>query len=269
MCWKKIINWFNPPPPIYGEMLPATHRALIFSINDYPGTGNDLRGCLNDAKNWEKILKTWFGKFEILIYRDSQVTKKLFENTIKKAVSLLRPEDVLLIIYSGHGTQVFDPTGDESNGYDEALYLHDGAYIDNHFITILNGANPDAEIIVFLDSCFSGGFDRNLDQTQPRFLPLPTHKIRRKVRNHFARTVYEMNWILYSGCEEHQTSADAFIDGQYQGAFTYYALKELVNGMAYKTWFNQIRFWLPNSDFDQKPALKGRIDLLYNRVFNH
>ena len=27
-------------------------KALCIGINDYPGTGMDLRGCVNDADDW-------------------------------------------------------------------------------------------------------------------------------------------------------------------------------------------------------------------------
>jgi signal transduction histidine kinase len=31
--------------------------ALCIGINDYPGTGSDLSGCINDANDWSNILK--------------------------------------------------------------------------------------------------------------------------------------------------------------------------------------------------------------------
>ncbi|MGE5839594.1 MAG: caspase family protein, partial [Deltaproteobacteria bacterium] len=32
-------------------------RALCIGINDYPGTGSDLAGCVNDANDWAVLLK--------------------------------------------------------------------------------------------------------------------------------------------------------------------------------------------------------------------
>ena len=31
-------------------------RALCIGINDYPGTGSDLAGCVNDANDWAEAL---------------------------------------------------------------------------------------------------------------------------------------------------------------------------------------------------------------------
>src|SRR3989304_1432528 len=33
-----------------------TKRALCIGINDYPGTGSDLAGCVNDANDWTSVL---------------------------------------------------------------------------------------------------------------------------------------------------------------------------------------------------------------------
>ena len=34
-----------------------TKRALCIGINDYPGTGSDLAGCVNDANDWGDALQ--------------------------------------------------------------------------------------------------------------------------------------------------------------------------------------------------------------------
>ena len=57
MCWKKIVNWWNniqennpePPPPNPEQGL-QKNIALLFAINNYSGSSNDLQGCLNDQK---------------------------------------------------------------------------------------------------------------------------------------------------------------------------------------------------------------------------
>ena len=35
-------------------------KALCVGINDYPYEGNDLNGCVNDAKAWAKLLADHF-----------------------------------------------------------------------------------------------------------------------------------------------------------------------------------------------------------------
>lgn len=38
-----------------------TSKALCVGINDYPGSGNDLKGCVNDAKAWAELLIEHYG----------------------------------------------------------------------------------------------------------------------------------------------------------------------------------------------------------------
>lgn len=35
----------------------AEKTALCIGINNYPGTGSDLAGCVNDAKDWGSALE--------------------------------------------------------------------------------------------------------------------------------------------------------------------------------------------------------------------
>ena len=48
--------------------------ALCIGINDYPGTENDLSGCVNDANDWATALsKRGFATTKML---DKQATEK-------------------------------------------------------------------------------------------------------------------------------------------------------------------------------------------------
>ena len=47
---------------------------LCIGINDYPGTGSDLSGCVNDANDWAAVLK-WRG-FTVTSLLNRQATGK-------------------------------------------------------------------------------------------------------------------------------------------------------------------------------------------------
>lgn len=114
---------------------------------------------------------------------------------------------------------------------------------------------------VMADSCFSEsitramgiGFISKKHPTKSRFL-YPGIPPRRK-RNVLFKGV--LNHIVMSGCQEHQTSADAYINGQYVGALTCFASLALEKEMTYREWFNETRRYLPSRDFDQVPTLEG------------
>src|SRR3990167_6137769 len=124
-------------------------KLLSFGINDYPESANDLRGCVFDTKNVSSTLgEVTIGKhgadtavmvskvfkefgFDVRTILNSQATKKRFCDELSAMVLSAQKGDVIVIHYSGHGTQVSDKSGDESDGYDEALYLYDGPLIDD------------------------------------------------------------------------------------------------------------------------------------------
>jgi len=257
MCFKR---WFHKPDPVPTE--PANKRILLFAINDYPGSANDLSGCLNDIDDVEKMLNAAFPGFNILKFKDSQVTRKAFIDNITSAISLLRPGDELAVWYSGHGTYTYDKNGDEQDGYDEAVYLYDGMVIDDDIGAALKNIPDGATVLLCFDSCFSGTVTRNPHKN--RFID-PGLPRREKKRVRFNKA--EMNYIVISGCGEHQTSADAYIDGRYNGAFTYFALKTLAPGITYNQWIGRIHQYLPSKDFDQNPTIEGNSILLNKKVF--
>lgn len=129
--------------------------------------------------------------------------------------------------------------------------------------------DPGATVLVLLDSCFSGTATRviknNPHLIKNRFfdpgLP-PVEKLRSRVAK-----ADEIKWIAMSACMENQTAADAYIDGGYCGAFTYYALKSLRKGMTYIEWYQTIRHYLPGNGYDQAPTIEGPYELLNRKVF--
>ena len=253
MCWKR-----KKPDP----MLPASRRALLFAINKYGG-GNDLNGCINDQKDFIAKLNALFPGFDIRAWKDSEVTTGKFISELDSAIGVLRPGDTLIVHYSGHGTTVPDRSGDEPDEEDEALYVINGTVSDDIIGKSLQMIPDGATVVLFFDSCFSGTITRAVRKI--RFVPNPEMAGRKIIkRRHFAKS-FEMNHLVFSGCSEDQTSADAYINGRYNGAFTFYALYNLRPGITFNGWYSEIRKYLPSKDFDQIPTLEGP-NYLSNKV---
>jgi len=233
--------------------------ALLFGINNYGGFGQDLNGCINDVE----LAASRLNGFQIRKFLDKQVTVRNFINQVEYAIANSVENDVIYIHYSGHGTYVEDLSGDELDGYDEALYLYDGPLIDDKMNEMLQKIPEGVTVLLLLDSCFSGTATRN--PYRIRFMP-PTFEKVSHLR--VKRNWYEnMKWVVLSGCGENQTSADAEFDGKSYGAFTYFAWHTLKATMTYKTWHAKIREFLPSREFDQAPTLEGNSMLLEKRVF--
>ena len=248
MCFKR---WFKKPEL---QFTPNGKKTLLsFAINKYGG-GNDLRGCLNDQKNFCKMVKDAYPDFVIKQFKDADVTKRRFIEEVKRAIAELKEGYVLLLHFSGHGTQVIDRNGDETNGYDEGIVCIDGVVIDDDIADALRGIRDDASVDLFFDSCFSRGNTRNNPtEFRNKFIPNPEVHDNTPKRIRIPRE--DMKYAVFSACQEHQTAADAFLNNEYCGAFTCYLTKSFKTNITRGEWDKGVHEYLPSSVFDQDPAL--------------
>ena len=234
-------------------------KAICVGINNYPGTANDLKGCINDATDWDNLLKS-FG-FETELILDNQATKHTIVNKFDNLVTQADAGDVIVFTYSGHGTSVNDTSGDETDGYDEALYVYDGVLLDDSLRTTINKVKPGVQITVISDSCFSGTVTRALDADtpgQPRFFPtdvIPPGAIR--VKSFLSDE--DMAEVLVTGCDDSEYSYDAYINGRWSGAMSANAINVIKTdfNQTYLGFYNKLRDLLPSDTYPQTPQLEG------------
>lgn len=259
MCFAKLFRKKLKPP----DWPHSNKVALLFGINDYRKYEHNLRGCINDIK----LAASRLPGFQIRMFKDKEVTKANFAAQIKYALDNAQPDDIIYIHYSGHGTYCPDRNGDEADGFDEALYLYDGIYIDDDMNHCLRATPEGVTVVLLLDSCFSGTATRRFTDKR-RFMPPKKDIEQPKEHVRIKRKFYDyMSWVALSGCAENETSCDALINGVYNGAFTYFAMHTLLPDMTYKTWHQKIREFLPSRDFDQSPTIEGPDALVNKKVF--
>lgn len=198
-------------------------RALLIGIN-YHGQKGQLRGCADDVNNMKDFLKSNGYKdrdIDILVdsWDNKPPTKKKIISHMQELVRGAESGDSLFIHYSGHGGQIPDEfDGDERDGKDECIYPVDhkryGPLRDDQLYDILADLPKDAHLTAIFDSCHSGSV---LDL--PYMLDNDAiHQVQeRKVK----RRKMKARVILWSGCLDTQTSADATISGRKQGAMSY------------------------------------------------
>ena len=259
-------------------------HALCIGINDYPGTQNDLSGCVNDANDWAAALAA--RGFSVLRMLDSQATKAAMVAAMGGLVGKAVAGDTVAITYSGHGTWVPDQSGDEPDQRDEALCPWDigqgKALLDDELHALLSTRATGVRIILISDSCHSGSVTRGntseLDPGMPRarFLPpeawmgdvdLPA-AMPRRLAGGIARSGGD---LLMAGCLDTQYSWDTRFNARPNGAFTYYALKTLAKvgaSASYTQWFRAITpACLPTNQLPQNPHLFGSATARKWKVF--
>jgi len=266
--------------------------ALCIGINDYPGTGSDLAGCVNDARDWAQALR---GKgFEVAMLADKKATGKTMRAAIRAALDAARSGDHVVIQYSGHGSFVPDEDGDEPDGTDECLCPYDvdanGPITDDELFELYSARERGVKLLVISDSCHSGSVARFAPITTPptlrgrgapqrkvRFLPPEAFLSRRELAKLGARRATRTSSppgryaaLLMAGCQDTEYSYDAYFQGRPNGAFSFVALRALAKlelGANYAGWFKAIRRALPSQQYPQSPNLFGSSAMKRWKVF--
>ncbi|RYG33570.1 caspase family protein [bacterium] len=160
----------------------AETYAFMVGINDYPDVvdkdgkpmkdenGNivdaDLKGCVNDIKNYTDLLVNKFGvkPDNIKTAFDKKANTDGFLTGIKWLISSAKAGDQIIFVYSGHGTQFDDPEIDEEDKKQEAIVLADDKLVTGNLFKEVSQMTSKAGVnatFVF-DSCYSGGITRDV-----------------------------------------------------------------------------------------------------------
>ena len=261
-----------------------TRKALCVGINDYPGSEDDLKGCVNDAKAWAGLLVEHcaFPASDVKVLLDSQATKANMVAGLKALLAGAKAGDQLVFTNASHGTYVADDSGDEA--YDEAICPYDcdkHLLIDDELRELFAGLPAGVSLSVISDSCHSGTLTRaavaDMPDRRVRFLN-PAHLGKRVLKNPGAaqargRQRYpesQMKEVLLSGCRSTEYSYDALIGGMNHGAMTAMALKAIREANYEITWQQlhaRVCSLLDAADYPQHPQLEGNAANKKKRIF--
>lgn len=262
-------------------------RALLVGINDYEGV-NDLNGCLNDVTNMRNVLKTYLGfsNRDIRVLVDDRATKENIIYRLNWMVKNAKSGDFLVFHFSGHGSQIRDRDGDELRDHMDELLCPwdmnwDGCYItDDDLNAIFKRLPKNVLLEVFLDCCHSGtGLRENILGRPPelgpehpmlaRYLPPPVdiecrvegeEEELKPTKGFKSKDRSTVNHVLWAGCKDNQTSADAYINGAYNGAFTYFFcrhMRDTGGRISRKELLSRIRQSLRHDNYSQVPQLEA------------
>ncbi|MDD1750497.1 MAG: caspase family protein [Methanothrix sp.] len=263
----------------------AGRKALCIGVNQYQHLPDaTLRGCVNDVKNMESILTKFMGfaAADIVKLADDQATKINIMNNLKEMVDGAKAGKYNYLVFSmsSHGTQVPDTSGDEPDRADEAFcptdliqkgsqWDPDHVIVDDELHDLFVQIPKTVMLECFLDTCHSGtglkAIDLLLDR-KPRYLPPPSLeaflKVDGKRSRSLSKSLLESSYsspILWAACRSDQTSADAMINGTWNGAFTYYLCYEMnksQNKLSRKELLTKIRADLVKGHYGQTPQLE-------------
>lgn len=226
--------------------------ALCVGINEFEHLPKSswLQGCVNDARDLAGLLETGYGfpGSDISVLLDSQATKERVVAQLNALLDRAASGELQHIVFtfSSHGTQIPDTSDDEADRLDEAFACYDinnagdswdpATVISDDELFSLFARLPDGVLMdVVLDTCHSGTGLKSLDLLpgrRPRFLPAPTARGVAATEFSEPRALRDLvkagrgvKPVLLAACRADQTAADAYLEGRYNGAFTYNFIK--------------------------------------------
>lgn len=161
----------------------AENRALIIGISEYANPSANIPGPDVDIRLMTELAtRMGFESHQIQTLADSQATKgQIISEFETWLINSTTPQDKVLFFYSGHGAQIQDANGDENDGCDEVLIPYDidsagnNSIVDDDIARLLNRI-PAQEVLVIIDSCFSGTATKALLYEEDELAVTPTSK---------------------------------------------------------------------------------------------
>src|SRR5215470_7427746 len=261
----------------------SMNRAFLVGINAYPG--NELQGCVNDVNDMAEFLVSHCGfeENDIRLLTDGRATTDAITAHLQWLIDGVQDGDRLVFHYSGHGAQF--PVRDDSGKVvrvDECIcpvdfdWTEPHAIRDKQFNDLFSKVPKGVDFTWVSDSCFSGDLAREFlpPKRKIKSMPMPadiawrmrTAETIGAKRTSFEHVLKNFNAILVSGCAKRETSADAEINGRFNGALTYYFLQTLsaANGLTQtlEQAVARTRAALQQTGYTQHPDLEGSEDLM-------
>jgi hypothetical protein len=248
--------------------------ALLIGINTYkyPDRVSPLAGSLNDVEDMRNLL---IGKFQfppdnILVLKDSQATRAGIIEAIKgHLIAKAQQGDIVVLHYSGHGSQMKDATGTMISGIDETIVPYDSRDPEGKVFDISGAdlhpllaqlASKTSNLTFILDSCHSGTLIRG---ARVRSIPMDTRTPppvsgTREVMS--KPTEVTPKFAFLSAATSKESAFEHSVGGADHGAFTYFLTQELRTARAGATYRDVMDVVIGNVTANypaEHPSLEG------------
>jgi hypothetical protein len=235
---------------------PHRKLALLIGINKYKYSDPkidfyNLHGCLNDIHKMRNLLigKFQFKPDDVKMLANEQATHDGILNTIRSfLIDQTNPGDIVVIHFSGHGSQASDPS--KINQLDETIVPYDsrdpqGKVSDitgDELAKYVSELSAKTKFVtVILDSCHSGDLiGKGLQMGQARSIPPDRRKLPQgaqvatKAVEGFRRPNTTFAFIAAARSDE--TAKEYTVQGQTYGALTYFFTQEVAPAAGLQTY---------------------------------
>lgn len=195
---------------VEGKVRPNKDYALFISVTDYD-EWNDLRNPISDAEAIAKELKEEYG-FQTDILRNP-TRNEIYQKLEAYRQMTFASNSQLFIFFSGHG--------DFREATSEGFFIPKDGKLDDPFqdsyiphtrLERLVNNIPCDHILLAIDACFSGTFDRKIaiDRARPGIRPGSTTSLNEKQRFILRKLKHRSRLYLTSGGKERTPDGDRY-----------------------------------------------------------
>jgi hypothetical protein len=268
-----------------------SRRGLLIGIDAYHKIPK-LDGCVNDATLVRSLLVEQFGfpEANLTMLTNGDATRVAILAALDALVAATEQDDIVIIQYAGHGSQMTDREGLAPNGLDNTIMPVDseGWQGDNRDITddeihvrLVQLAAKTRHTTLLVDACHSATITRDAFGAKARFFPpdrrpvseLPPSPITDlsvlspRGRSASGWLPLGDTYVLLAGCRDEEVSYE-YKPPEHKGkiahgALTWFLCSELRRAGAGTTWrdvFERAAANVTANNSKQHPQMEGRID---------
>jgi hypothetical protein len=281
------------------ERAALTHWALLIGVSDYTNfpdaEGGDLPGAEHDARRVRDVLimKGYVPEQNIRLLLNGAATRAAIEESVTGWLAQnARPGDNVTIFFAGHGSQMWDESGDEDDGLDETIAPADVTATSTEYdisddtFNAWLGSLPTQNVVVILDNCNSGTGTRDVTPfSRGRLLARDMNAVPRPTATRRALPgqddasgfdATETRVLELAAAQPHQVAVDAFFpategaEAFHGGAFTTFLVQQLWKAgsdVTYEDVFKDAHEALKRNRFQQDPYLSTEVALKDRPLF--
>lgn len=256
-------------------------RALLIGIDQYISNDSqgykipNLEGCKNDALAIKSLItnRYRFTDKNITELYDHNATRIEILNALEQILKISKENDVVLIYYAGHGSQVVNSLSKEEDKLDESIVPADACYdsiADISDKTLAGKINQFIDkkvtLTMILDCCHSGSMGRGflLDLPKIRFRSIRNQDIKDSSDPVFPEKRVNSRYLLISAAQENEPAQEFYgEDNLPHGVFTAALIKSINQQSVEATVmdiFKSISALIKSNGKRQEPVLAGSIE---------
>jgi len=257
----------------------STKLALLVGINQYSSPQiSPLAGSLNDVEDMFQVLTT---KFEfppenIKVLKNAEATHSNIIDAIRNhLIASARPGDIVVIHFSGHGSQMKDATGKKISGLDETIVPVDSRQGNVFDISgaelhglLLQLAQKTKNVTFILDSCHSGTLFRDISGARVRAIPAdtrtppppPSYAVETTRGLGSSDEGAPLKYAFIAAATSKESAYEHVSEGKEHGALTYFLTRQLRSARAGATYRDVMDSVIGNVTANypaQHPQLEG------------